>query len=244
MSSKSEHTRAQILSRALTLFREQGFEATSMRDIARAAGLSLGAAYYYFEAKEALVAAYYDQVQEAHERAVAVALAGVSGVGPRLAVLYATKLDLIAEDRRFLGALFRFAGDPDHPLSVFAPATAAIRERSIRLHARALEGTALAPGLDGPLARGLWMAHLALLLSALHDRTPGLARTRALASLLADLADRLVSLSALPFAGALLGELLERLAAIEAMGREQPSNPTTQQNPTQGADHEPTDPEP
>ena len=34
-----------------------------MRDIAKAAGLSLGAAYYYFPSKEALVFAYYEQNQ-------------------------------------------------------------------------------------------------------------------------------------------------------------------------------------
>src|ERR671935_1437796 len=62
----SEETRRQILETALALFRERGFEETTIRDIARRAGLSLGAAYYYFKSKEAIVGAYYDFVQREH----------------------------------------------------------------------------------------------------------------------------------------------------------------------------------
>src|SRR6267154_2884607 len=64
--ASSEETRRQILDTALTLFRERGFEDTTMRDIAGRAGLSLGAAYYYFNSKEAIVGAYYDYVQHEH----------------------------------------------------------------------------------------------------------------------------------------------------------------------------------
>src|SRR6266850_2650368 len=49
----SEETRRQILETALALFRERGFEDTTMRDVAARAGLSLGSAYYYFKSKEA-----------------------------------------------------------------------------------------------------------------------------------------------------------------------------------------------
>ena len=49
---KAEETRSRILSEALTLFRERGFDQTTMRDIARAANVAIGAAYYYFESKD------------------------------------------------------------------------------------------------------------------------------------------------------------------------------------------------
>src|SRR4029450_6411961 len=62
----SEETRRQILDTALALFRERGFEETTMRDIAAGVGVSLGAAYYYFKSKEAIVGAYYDYVQYEH----------------------------------------------------------------------------------------------------------------------------------------------------------------------------------
>ncbi|HZS36969.1 MAG TPA: TetR family transcriptional regulator, partial [Polyangia bacterium] len=41
---KSEETRRRVVDAALTLFRKRGFDATTMRDVAAAAGLSLGAA--------------------------------------------------------------------------------------------------------------------------------------------------------------------------------------------------------
>ena len=48
------------------LFREKGFDATTIREIAARTGLSLGATYYYFPSKESIVAAYYDHVQDQH----------------------------------------------------------------------------------------------------------------------------------------------------------------------------------
>ncbi len=220
MATKSEHTRALILQTALAQFRARGFDESSMREIAREAGMSLGAAYYYFPSKESLVAAWYESVQSAHEAAADRALVGVSGAGPRLEALLMAKLDLVADERRLLGALFRFAGDPEHPLGVFAKETAEIRARSIATHARAFEGLKLEPALRRRLAEAAWLAHLGLLISAVHDRTPGLARTRALAELVAGLAEQIVSLAASPMAGPLVGELIRRLAEIEAMGVE------------------------
>ena len=61
---KGEGTGEHILETALGLFRDKGFDATTMRDVARAADMSLGAAYYYFPSKEAIVLSYYEQVVE------------------------------------------------------------------------------------------------------------------------------------------------------------------------------------
>src|SRR5713226_6743243 len=52
---KSLETRFQILQIALGLFRQRGLNDTTMRDIAAAADMSLGAAYYYFPSKEAII---------------------------------------------------------------------------------------------------------------------------------------------------------------------------------------------
>src|SRR5262252_7981132 len=64
---KGELTRSHILAAALRLFRERGFDSATMRDIAEAAGMSLGASYYYFPSKESIVSAYYDYVQHEHK---------------------------------------------------------------------------------------------------------------------------------------------------------------------------------
>src|SRR6267142_4004285 len=76
--SVGEKTKALILEKALEMFREQGFEGATMRDIAKSANVATGAAYYYFPSKEAIVAAYYDHVQEAHEAKVRELILGTT----------------------------------------------------------------------------------------------------------------------------------------------------------------------
>jgi AcrR family transcriptional regulator len=49
-----EETRARILDKAAELFLSQGFEATTTRDIAAAAGLAVGTLFNYFPSKETL----------------------------------------------------------------------------------------------------------------------------------------------------------------------------------------------
>lgn len=48
--------RALILDTAATLFRNKGFAATSLRDIATTANMKAGSLYYHFESKDAIVA--------------------------------------------------------------------------------------------------------------------------------------------------------------------------------------------
>jgi AcrR family transcriptional regulator len=55
--SKGERTRAAILDAAYDLFIEQGFAATSMRDIAGRAGLAPGSLYNHFSSKEQIFGA-------------------------------------------------------------------------------------------------------------------------------------------------------------------------------------------
>ena len=52
--TKGERTRQAIIESAYTLFLEQGYAATSMRQIAEAAGLALGGIYHHFTSKEAI----------------------------------------------------------------------------------------------------------------------------------------------------------------------------------------------
>src|SRR3954447_22936422 len=88
----SEETRRQILETALTLFRERGFEETTMRDVAARAGLSLGSAYYYFKSKEALVGAYYDYIQDEHRIRARAAFATARDLRQRLRAALHTKI--------------------------------------------------------------------------------------------------------------------------------------------------------
>jgi AcrR family transcriptional regulator len=57
--TKGEQTRKQIVSEAHELFLKQGFHGTSMRQIAKAAGIALGGIYNHFANKEEIFEAVY-----------------------------------------------------------------------------------------------------------------------------------------------------------------------------------------
>jgi TetR/AcrR family transcriptional regulator, regulator of cefoperazone and chloramphenicol sensitivity len=80
--ARGEETRARIVTAALKLFGQRGFDGASTRDIATAAGVNAPALQYYFDNKEGVFVAcvehivkrvweYLSQVVERAERAVA-----------------------------------------------------------------------------------------------------------------------------------------------------------------------------
>ena len=176
----SEETRQQILDAALALFRDKGFEPATIREIAQRAGVSLGAAYYYFDSKEALVAAYYDYVQHQHRDRARAAFAGASTLKQRLLAAYHSKLDVMEHDQRLLRALFRFGGDPDHPLSWFGPASHEQRRLSVEVFEEALAGEKLPEDVKAAAPTLLWTLHMGILLYFLYDTSPSHRRTRKL----------------------------------------------------------------
>jgi len=178
--SGSEETRRQIVETALALFRERGLEATTIRDIAASAGLSLGAAYYYFKSKEAIVGAYYDYVQQEHQARARAAFAASADLRDRLRAALHTKIDILQDDRPLLRALFRYGGEPGHPLSWFGPATRQQRQESVAVFAEALSTERLPDDVREAAPTLLWTLHMGLLLYFLYDDSPKQQRTRKL----------------------------------------------------------------
>jgi AcrR family transcriptional regulator len=54
MQRRSQETRTQIIKAALELFAQEGYEAASVSDISKAAGVSKGAFYHHFPSKQIL----------------------------------------------------------------------------------------------------------------------------------------------------------------------------------------------
>jgi AcrR family transcriptional regulator len=183
-TKKSEATRAQIVEVALDLFRERGFERTTMRGIAAGAGVSLGSAYYYFESKEDLVMAFYERAIEAMTPRMEAALAGADSFEGRIAAIMNVKFEYFRPNRSFLGALFRHAADPQNRLSPFSEATRKIRERDQVYFARAIEaklGEVRVPEDLAPcLPQMLWLYQMGLILYWIYDRSPDQRRTQQL----------------------------------------------------------------
>ena len=153
---KAEETREKIVDAALRLFREQGFDETTMRDVAAEAGMATGAAYYYFRSKEELVMALYARTSDEARSRVPAALAGSRDLKKRLRAVIDSKFEQFADHRRLLGALVRIGMDPKHPLSPFAKETAPMREESIDHFRDALAGTKVPKDLEEFLPGLFW----------------------------------------------------------------------------------------
>lgn len=180
---KSEATRARILDVALDLFRSQGFEETTMRGIAAAAGVSLGSAYYYFESKEDLVMAFYERAIEAMTPTMDAVVAGSGSFEEKIAALMAVKFEYFQPSRTFLGALLRHAADPRNRLSPFSKATRHIRERDEVYFGRTIaESRDMRPPaeLEPHLPKLLWLYQMGLILYWIYDRSRGQRQTRML----------------------------------------------------------------
>jgi AcrR family transcriptional regulator len=199
-TAKGERTRAAILDTALRLFHERGWRETTMRAIAAEAGVSLGNAYYYFRSKESLIQAIYAKSHEEHAAAAAPSLATERRFAARLGGVMRAKLDTLAPYHRFAGVLFATAADPSSPLSPWSEASAPVREESIALFARVLEGcdAGVPRALRGELPELLWTYHMGIILFWVHDRSPGCAASYRLVARTVEIVARLVALSRLP----------------------------------------------
>ena len=210
VTAKGIDTRNRIYDSALRLFRERGFDATTMRDIAADAGMSLGAAYHYFPSKDAIVLAYYDRVSRDHAQRVVAETAEERKVGMRLTIAFNSKLEILKDDRPLMGALLRFAGDPLHPLSFFGESTRQHRLESMAVFAGALGDEKLPDDLARLAPVALWALHMGLLLFFLHDSSAGQRRTALLTAGAIDLIVASLKLARLP----LLRTLRRRVVAL------------------------------
>jgi AcrR family transcriptional regulator len=196
---KGATTRNTILESALQLFRVRGFDATTMRDVAAQAGVALGAAYYYFPSKEAIIQAYYGLVQAEHNRRVADAVASQKlNLKQRMQFAIQSKLDIVQKDRKLLGVVFRYSGEPVHPLSCLGPATRQVRRESIEVFSRAIGKENLPKDLQELLPLALWALQMGALILFIYDESPNQRRTRKLVEGSLDLTVRFLTLAKSP----------------------------------------------
>jgi len=213
--SKSDETRARLLAAAIGLFQRQGFEETTMREIAAAAEMATGAAYYYFDSKDSIVLAFYDQAQQEMTPRLEEVLAGSKDLKQRLSALLQVKLDYFEPNRRLLGTLAAHA-DPEHPLSPFSAQTREIRERDTSFFERTMAGSRvrISPDLRSHLPRLLWMYQMGVILFWIYDRSPGQRRTRALLDRSLAIVVRLVKLGGFPLLRPVRRMVVELLEAV------------------------------
>ena len=197
---KAEETGKRILDSALDLFREKGFDATTMRDIAQKAEVATGAAYYYYPSKDAIVADFYERSCAEMQPRIEAALAGAKGLENRLRELIAVKLAYFTPNRSVLRSLLRNGADPRHPLSPFSPDTASIRAIDIEWFGRILidGGIRIPKDLEPHLPGVLWFFQMGVIFFWVIDESPKQARTTRLLELATKSVVTLLRVSSLP----------------------------------------------
>jgi AcrR family transcriptional regulator len=213
---KGEETRAHILETALELFHERGYEETTMRGIAEAAGVAVGNAYYYFRSKEHLIQAFYERTHQEHLAASREVLDRERGLRERLTGVMRAKLDTIMPYHQFAGVLFKTAAYPTSPLNPFSEDSLPVRRQSTELFAEVVTGadTRLTAELTAELPNLLWVYHMGIILYWIHDTSPGCAKSYRLMERSVKLVLRLASLFQFPLLRPFLRELLAMVSDL------------------------------
>jgi AcrR family transcriptional regulator len=174
--------RDRLYATAMQLIAARGYEATTLRDIAKAAGVSVGLLYRYFPSKQAVVIALYDELSSEYARR-----AGEMPPGrwrDRFIFALKTSLHVLEPHQVALRALTPvLVGDPEE--GIFSARMAFSRLRIQQVFEEAVVGSSDAPKqpLSEALGRLLYLVHLAVLLWWLLDKTSNQRATAALISL-------------------------------------------------------------
>ena len=174
--------RDRLYATAVRLIASRGYEATTLRDIAKEASVSVGLLYRYFPSKQAIVIALYDELSTEYAREAAEMPPGKWR--ERFVFALNTSLDVLKPHQVALRALTPvLVGDPDE--GIFAASTAFSRLRVQRVFEDAVTEATDAPKrpLAEALGRLLYLVHLAVLLWWLLDKSPNQRATAALVSL-------------------------------------------------------------
>jgi len=198
-TQKGEQTKALILNAALETFHERGYEETTMRAIAKRAGVSLGNAYYYFGSKEHLIQAFYHRTHEQHLAALAAGPKETS-LKARLLTLIRLKISTLEPYHEFAGELFKTAANPQSALNPFAPDSDPVRNESIAAFKSLVEDSRarIPKDLKAELPYMLWLYHMSIILFWIHDSSKKQRRTYRLIDTTVDLLDKLISLASNP----------------------------------------------
>jgi AcrR family transcriptional regulator len=174
--------RGRLYATALQLIAARGYEATTLRDIAKDAGVSVGLLYRYFPSKQAIVIALYDELSSDYAQRAAEMPSG--RWRDRFIFALRTSLDVLEPHQMALRALTPvLVGDPDE--GIFSSSTAFSRLRVQQVFERAVVSASDAPKqpLASALGRLLYLVHLAVLLWWLLDKSSHQRATTALVSL-------------------------------------------------------------
>jgi len=218
---KKELTRLNIMESALSLFRENGFEDTTMRLIAKKAEIALGTIYIYFGSKEELVLEYYtSKLNELHKNILAE-LYDIDGEGKKpppgtnkgkdtrrkkkslidsLKLLFKNQIITLEPDKHFLTGLAGAAATNRNQVSPFSKSSAHIRNLHIQILEEIIDSSKqkLDAAVRKELPGLLWFLQMGVIFYWLHDESVKSSNSITLVNTLMDILDSFIKLQNLP----------------------------------------------
>jgi len=178
-SRKSDRTRQHLLEISLKAFKKKGYDACTMRDLAKEAGVTAPAFYYYFRSKEEIVAAFYAESLQEHLAGASEGIIKGAPLAENLKRMIRQRFEELKDHRETLGVLKRFSFDRENILSPFHEDHRFIRKASVNLFEQIIDRSRgkIPLGLKRELAQILWLFHLLILFYWIGDKSPGFKKT-------------------------------------------------------------------
>lgn len=214
---KAKQTRELIIKTAVELFCKNGFEKTTMRDIAAQGNVALGALYYYFKTKDELAAAFYYQLQK-EGLARCQQLMGVKKhLSEKIQTVIHYKLEQLTPYRDILINLFKQSQNPKNPLAPFKGESQRIKLQSLGLYKEAIVQAKFKTHKDlaSHLPLLLLYYQMGMILFWIYDTSPYQTKTKILLTFSLPLMLNMLKLMRLPLTTALRKNIISLLKDLE-----------------------------
>ena len=179
-----ERTKEQILAAALELFRKQGLDATTTKQISRKAGIAEGTLFNYFKTKEDLALFFFQkETHDLIEWFESQSRLQKARLPEKLFAIIHRQLEYIEPYEDFIGAVFFRALQPRSKLSPLSLESQELRLkylRFIRDVLRDAEEKKEIPPVGEIGAYGVGLFYIGMVLHWLHDSSSGKQKTLAL----------------------------------------------------------------
>ncbi len=208
--SKSKETKQKILTVALRLFVEKGYEKSTMREIASQAQLAPGAAYYYFPSKDHIIFHYYTQCHEDHLDLADEILSKETSLEKRISGVVKANIQVAQPYHEISRILFKTAADPTHPLSPFSEQSRTLRDKDTAVFQQVIQGgdTRVPEQYIERLPRLLWLYKMGIVLYWIFDKSENQKMTFELIEQTSALIVKLIKISKLPVLQSLVNQMV------------------------------------
>lgn len=159
-SSKADASRQRILDAAAQLFRDHGYAAVNLREIAARAGMKAGSLYYHFDSKEVIVAEILDTGIRAVHEGVEAAISALPADSGAEVVIHTAMLN-------HLRSLFEHSHYTSANVRIYNQVPPAIRKGNLkvrRAYERLWDGLLQKLADSGALKADVDIKHLRLLI--------------------------------------------------------------------------------